>query len=122
MGRRLDLRHLALYEVANEMAQRSGSRLSTSWLSTLFGADSATRAVAGSIGAGPVWGRLRVAGQLVEVLCGAAHGALADQFDQSRPGQFGDVVVDPAQRCIQLIAQISRREDPAAVDPQNLED
>src|SRR6476659_1218551 len=61
-------------------------------------------------------------GQPVEVLGGAAHLALPDQFDQSRFRQLGDVVVGIAERDLQLAAEITGGEDPAAVDPEDFQD
>ncbi len=59
------------------------------------------------------------AGQAVEVLGGAANLAGADEFDQARFGQLGDVVVGVAERDLQLLAEIAGGEDAAAVDAED---
>src|SRR5436190_13789606 len=56
------------------------------------------------------------------MLGGAAHRALADQHDQARFGELGDVVVRVAERDLQLVAEVAGGEDPAAVDAEDFED
>src|SRR4051812_18079268 len=78
---------------------------------------------------GPAGGRAAVAVAVrahlrlaIEVLGGAADGALAGQLDQARAAQLGDVIVDVAERHAQLVAEVAGGEGSAAVHPQHFED
>ena len=63
-------------------------------------------------------GRPSLAGDPVEVLCGAANLALANQLDQVGFGQLGDVVVGVAEGDLQLVAEVAGGESPATVEPR----